>query len=76
MNSTRSPNHDIVGVYMREVAQYKLITPAEELSLATRIENGDMVARDKMICANLRLVIMIARRYENYGLPLLDLINE
>lgn len=63
-------------LYIREIAQTKLLTPAEELELARRIQKGDMEAREHMIKANLRLVVKIARDYEDYGLPLLDLINE
>jgi len=54
----------------------KLLTPAEEIQLASRIKKGDANARQEMIKANLRLVVKIAREYENYGVPLLDLINE
>ncbi|MSU31347.1 MAG: sigma-70 family RNA polymerase sigma factor [Pedosphaera sp.] len=61
---------------MREAVEVPLLTVAEEICLATRIKRGDMVAREHMIRANLRLVIKIARDYEGFGLPLLDLINE
>ena len=63
-------------LYLREVGQVKLLTPAEEVQLAKRIRKGDEQAREHMIRANLRLVVKIARDYENLGLPLLDLINE
>src|SRR3974390_2062139 len=63
-------------LYMREIGQVKLLTPAEEIALAKRIRKGDEQAREHMIKANLRLVVKIARDYENLGLPLLDLINE
>src|SRR5258706_12915980 len=63
-------------LYVREIAQTKLLTPMEEVELAGRIQKGDVKAREHMIKANLRLVVKIARDYENYGLPLLDLINE
>jgi RNA polymerase primary sigma factor len=53
-----------------------LLTPKEEIALARRIQKGDASAREHMIKANLRLVVKIARDYENFGLPLLDLINE
>ncbi len=61
---------------MREVGQVALLTRDEETALARRIQAGDDQAREHMIRANLRLVIKIARDYENLGLPLLDLINE
>jgi RNA polymerase primary sigma factor len=63
-------------LYLREIGQTKLLTPAEEVKLARRIRKGDTSARERMIKANLRLVVKIARDYEGYGLPLLDLINE
>lgn len=67
---------DSLSLYMREVGQVDLLTPKEEVQLAARIKRGDKKARDRMIRANLRLVVKIAREYEGYGLPLLDLINE
>jgi len=67
---------DSLQLYMREVGQVDLLTPEEEVELAKRIQDGDEAARERMIRANLRLVIKIAREYEGYGLPLLDLINE
>jgi RNA polymerase primary sigma factor len=63
-------------LYLREIGQTKLLTPEEEVKLAKRIHRGDERAREQMIRANLRLVVKIARDYEEYGLPLLDLINE
>ena len=61
-------------LYLREIGQTKLITPQEEIVLAKRIAKGDDEAREQMIKANLRLVVKIARDYEEYGLPLLDLV--
>jgi len=72
-------NHEgssALNLYMREVGQVNLLTPKEELALAERVQAGDEGAREHMIRANLRLVVKIAREYENLGLPLLDLINE
>lgn len=63
-------------LYLREAVETPLLTPAEEIVLAGRIQAGDESAREHMIKANLRLVVKIAREYEDYGLPLLDLINE
>lgn len=63
-------------LYLREIGQTKLLTPEEEIKLAKRIQKGDEAARERMINANLRLVVKIAREYEDYGVPLLDLINE
>lgn len=65
-----------IKLYLREIGQVKLLTPAEEIALAARIKKGDKRAREHMIKANLRLVVKIARDYEGIGLPLLDLINE
>jgi RNA polymerase primary sigma factor len=73
------PSYGVDGaltLYMREVAQVNLLTIAEENALAARIHAGDPAAREHMIRANLRLVVKIAREYEGFGLPLLDLINE
>ncbi len=63
-------------LYLREIGQTPLLTLEEEIRLARRIKRGDKKAREHMIKANLRLVVKIARDYEGYGLPLLDLINE
>src|ERR1700749_4349324 len=65
-----------IKLYLREIGQVKLLTPQEEIDLAARIKKGDKKAREQMIKANLRLVVKIAHDYENFGLPLLDLINE
>ncbi|HVR35318.1 MAG TPA: sigma-70 family RNA polymerase sigma factor [Methylomirabilota bacterium] len=65
-----------IKLYLREIGQVKLLTIQEEIELAARIKNGDRKAREQMIKANLRLVVKIAHDYENFGLPLLDLINE
>ncbi|MEY2467280.1 MAG: polymerase primary sigma factor [Verrucomicrobiota bacterium] len=67
---------DNLQLYLREIGQVKLLTPQEEIALAKRIKKGDKKAREHMIKANLRLVVKIARDYEGYGLPLLDLISE
>ncbi|HEY3863800.1 MAG TPA: sigma-70 family RNA polymerase sigma factor [Verrucomicrobiae bacterium] len=65
-----------IKLYLREIGQVKLLTLPEETQLAARIKKGDKKAREQMIKANLRLVVKIAHDYENFGLPLLDLINE
>ena len=67
---------DAFTLYIREMGETPLLTVAEEVTLARRIKKGDKAARERMIKANLRLVVKIARDYESYGLPLLDLINE
>src|SRR5437762_3311038 len=62
--------------YLQEIGQFSLLTPQEEIELAGKIKKGDAAARERMINANLRLVVTIARDYGNLGLPLLDLISE
>ncbi|MEO0453268.1 MAG: RNA polymerase sigma factor RpoD/SigA [Verrucomicrobiota bacterium] len=65
-----------LAAYMREIGSIPLITVAEEKRLAKLIEKGDAKAREKMIQANLRLVVKISQDYSGYGLPLVDLISE
>ena len=65
-----------IKLYLREIGQVKLLSQEEEVELAARIKRGDKKAREQMIKANLRLVVKIAHDYENFGLPLLDLISE
>ncbi len=67
---------DSVKQYLKEIGMYPLLTAEQELFLAERISHGDGRARQRLIEANLRLVVSIAKRYSNQGLPLLDLIQE
>jgi len=67
---------DAIKHYLREIQKTSLLTPDEEKELAARIDRGDKAARDKMIESNLRLVVKIAKRYINRGLPFIDLIEE
>jgi RNA polymerase primary sigma factor len=62
--------------YINEIGKIKLISAEEEVSLARRIHNGDLDARDCLINANLRFVISVAKQYQNLGLSLADLVNE
>ncbi len=64
------------GLYLREIGRETLLTPEQERELAARIKRGDKAARERMITANLRLVVKLATGYANLGLPLLDLISE
>ena len=74
--SAPDPTLDSLQQFLDGIAETPLLTAAEELELAKRIERGDLVAKDHMIRANLRLVVSIAKRYRNQGLPFLDLIQE
>ena len=65
-----------IKLYMNEIGKTPLLTVKEEIKLAARIKKGDEEAEQHMIKANLRLVVKIARDYDNLGLPLLDLIDE
>src|SRR3989442_2511141 len=67
---------DSLKIYLKEIGTYPLLTAEQELSLAERVAHGDLHARQRLIEANLRLVVSIAKRYSNQGLPLLDLIQE
>jgi RNA polymerase primary sigma factor len=67
---------DALRLFLDEIGQYPLLTAEQEVGLAKRIEQGDKAAKDEMVNANLRLVVHIAKRYQNQGLTLLDLIQE
>ncbi len=74
--SKTSRTSDPTRLYLNEIGVSPLLTASEEVKFARRIQKGDEVARHRMIESNLRLVVKIARRYINRGLPLLDLIEE
>jgi RNA polymerase primary sigma factor len=67
---------DSLQLLLAEISAHRLLTPAEEVALAKRIERGDIEAKHRMVESNLRLVVSIAKRYRGMGLPLLDLIQE
>jgi len=67
---------DSLTLFMNELGRYELLTAAEEVELAKRIERGDRQAKERMINSNLRLVVSIAKRYRGHGMPLGDLIQE
>lgn len=69
-------SRDSVRLYLREIGRIALLKPQEEVDLAKRMEKGDQLAKQKLIEANLRLVVSIAKRYVGRGLSLLDLIQE
>ena len=67
---------DAIRLYLREIRETPLLSADEERELATRYAAGDRAARDRLIESNLRLVVSIAKRYNNHALPLIDLIEE
>jgi RNA polymerase primary sigma factor len=67
---------DALQLVLREAGRHTLLTAAQEVELAKRIERGEMEAKQRMIQSNLRLVVSIAKNYRNQGLPFLDLIQE
>jgi RNA polymerase primary sigma factor len=67
---------DPLQLFLKDISKVSLLTGAQEVELAKRIERGDLRANQEMIEANLRLVVSIAKRYRNQGLPFLDLIQE
>ena len=67
---------DNIQLFFNDVGKSSLLTKEEEVSLSKRIERGDKLARDEMIKANVRLAISIAKKYQNKGCPLEDLIQE
>ena len=78
MARTREPVGDVkdaLSLYLEDVATSRPLTGEEEIALARRVKKGDFGARARLVEANLRFVIMIARKYQNRGLPLIDLIG-
>jgi RNA polymerase primary sigma factor len=67
---------DSLQLFLKDIGKVDLLTAAQEVELAKRIERGEHLAKQEMIEANLRLVVSIAKRYRNQGLPFLDLIQE
>jgi RNA polymerase primary sigma factor len=67
---------DTLQLFLNEIGRHRLLTPDEEIDLAKRIERGDLTAKERMINANLRLVVSIAKKYQGTELTLLDLIQE
>ncbi|HXR31877.1 MAG TPA: sigma-70 family RNA polymerase sigma factor [Solirubrobacterales bacterium] len=76
LDLTVEPSLDSLRLYLRSIGQVELLTAAEEVELAKRIERGDMLAKRQMVEANLRLVVSIAKGYLGRGLSFLDLIQE
>ncbi|MCP9487732.1 MAG: sigma-70 family RNA polymerase sigma factor [Gaiellaceae bacterium MAG52_C11] len=67
---------DSLQLFLTEIGRHTLLTAADEVALAKRVERGDLAAKERMVNANLRLVVSIAKRYQGHQLPLLDLIQE
>ena len=74
--ATQAVTSDSTTRYLNEIGRTRLLTPVEELALARRVVTGDRLSKNKMIEANLRLVVTNAKRYLNRGLALLDLVEE
>src|SRR5690349_18039509 len=70
------PGTDSLDLFLRRARAHPLLTAAEEVELAKRIERGDLAAKERMINSNLRLVVSQARRYQGHGLPMEDLVQE
>src|SRR5918999_1236659 len=67
---------DTLQLFLRDVRRHPLLSAEEEVELAQRIERGDLDAKERLVNSNLRLVVSIARRYQGFGLPLQDLVQE
>jgi RNA polymerase primary sigma factor len=76
IESTKAIDLDPLQLFLKDISKVSLLTAAQEVELAKRIERGDRRASQEMVEANLRLVVSIAKRYRNRGLPFLDLIQE
>jgi len=67
---------DTIGKYFKDVRKSVILTPSEEVELARRIKKGDQAAIDRLVNANLKFVVSVAKEYQGQGLPLSDLISE
>lgn len=78
LNKNNYSNEDasVLSIYMKELNRLPLITHEEEVALFNRVKKGDFSARNKIVESNLRFVVKIAKKYQNQGLPLADLIDE
>jgi RNA polymerase primary sigma factor len=74
--TAREVSTDALQLFLKDIGKVDLLTAAQEVELAKRIERGDHRAKQEMVEGNLRLVVSIAKRYRNQGLPFLDLIQE
>ncbi|HXZ83126.1 MAG TPA: sigma-70 family RNA polymerase sigma factor [Acidimicrobiales bacterium] len=71
-----SPGPDLMRLFLDDIGRYPLLSAAEQVALAQRIEKGDAEAKNEMIAGNLRLVVHWARRYQGRGIDLTDLVQE
>lgn len=69
-------DEEILGMYLKEINKIPLLSHEEENELALKAQKGDKMAKDKIVKANLRFVVNVAKKYQNYGLDLVDLISE
>lgn len=69
-------DEEILGMYLKEINEIPLLSHEEENELALKAQKGDKQAKDKIVKANLRFVVNVAKKYQNYGLDLVDLISE
>ena len=80
MNSRKSisvkSDDNIISLYLKDINAIPLLTREEENELAVRAAQGDKAAKDKIVTANLRFVVNVAKKYQNHGLDLLDLVSE
>ena len=76
LDAVREVSTDALQLFLKDIGKVDLLTAAQDVELAKRIERGDHLAKRQMVEANLRLVVSIAKKYRNQGLPFLDLIQE
>ena len=67
---------EVLALYLKDINRIPLLTREEEITLSQKAKNGDKAAKDKIVTANLRFVVNIAKKYQNHGLDLTDLISE
>jgi RNA polymerase primary sigma factor len=73
---TTRADENVLSIYLKEINKIPLLTREQEENLARRVAAGESIAKDKLIRANLRFVVNVAKKYQNQGLPLADLISE
>ena len=75
-HASAEPTADSLQLFINQAMRYPLLTAADEIELAKRIERGDLAAKERLVNSNLRLVLKFARRYQGHGLDLGDLVQE